>query len=478
MKEYKRFSRIFFEPWVKTGVFAPSTQVGRRQILSNLPGNHDLGFASGIQKPVKNRFNAYFGDGTRIDILGNHTFVSLDTVSLSAMDEDGSDSSIWKPSQEFLDQYPSLLSRKLSNYLHSVTNGHRASGYLHQVVEGESLASSELPAPPQEKLDLFPSILLTHVPLYRDQGTPCGPKREHWPPTLDSNGKPLEVDNRNSISVARGYQYQNVLSPEISRDITSKLVNLSYAFSGDDHDYCEVVHRQYPSAGGGIREITAKSISWAMGVRKPGVQLLSLWNPVDYDQSPNSPQSSSRDTLQTHLCLLPDQLGIFINYALLIVLTLISLICRSAYLAFGPSQSDLGPKSRPILPTSHTPPEAEKCESSSSDDSTGGPLARSRLLVKPTLDRARSTSPRTSTGYGLPAFSSESSMNQDPFSRIIKSSLRKSLGSEEGFTLWGTRSTEARRLTGMALFSQQLKWSTLKVAAFALPWYMWLIWTG
>jgi hypothetical protein len=478
IREYKRFSKIFFEPWVEAGVTARSAHVGRRQILSNLPGNHDLGFASGIQNPVRDRFNAYFGDGNRVDILGNHTFVSLDTVSLSAMDDDGSDISLWKPAQEFLDQYPTVLSRKIADYLHLVANGHRASGYLHQVVENGELASSELPTPPDEMLDLFPSILLTHVPLYRDQGTPCGPQRERWPPTLDSDGKPLSVDNRNSIRVARGYQYQNVLSPEISKDITSKLVNLSYAFSGDDHDYCEVVHRQYPSAGSGIREITAKSISWAMGVRKPGVQLLSLWNPVDYEQPLEPSRSPSKNTLQTHLCLLPDQLGIFLLYAVLLGLTVISLVCRSMYLAFNPSQSYLNSKSRSILPTSHTPPEVEKCESSSSDDSNGGPSARSRLMAKPILDRTRSASPRTSMGYGLPSFSHRSKTYQDPISRAIKSSLRKSLDSEGEFSLWGTKSTEARRLTGVALFSAELKWSILKVAIFALPWYLWLLWNG
>jgi ethanolamine phosphate phosphodiesterase len=476
IREYKRFSSIFFDIWMKAGI-TQQDGAGRRQLLSNLPGNHDLGFASGIQKPVRNRFNTYFGDGSRIDIIGNHTFVSLDTVSLSAKDDEGSDHEIWRPAQEFLDGYRGTLSKTISDHVSRITGDRKTPGYRHNVVEGDALVSASLPTPPPQKLNMFPSILLTHVPIYRDQGTPCGPWREHWPPTLDSNGKPLEVDDRNSITVARGYQYQNVLSLEISKEVTSKLGGLSYAFSGDDHDFCYVHHRQYPSAGGGIREITVKSISWAMGVRKPGFQLLSLWNPVDYSQS--SDISNSQNTLQTELCLLPDQLGIFIGYAKLLVLTFIIIFCRAAYLAFNPSQSPLNFKLQPLLPTTRSSAETEKCESSSSssDDSNAGPSARSRLMVRLTTDRPRSASPRTSTGYGLPASNGATkAYKTSAVSRVIKSSLRKSLDADDEFSLWGTLPAEGRQLKGITLFWAEFKGSIIKVACIVLPWYAWLIW--
>lgn len=478
INEYKRFSSIFFDIWTEAGI-TQSNGVERRNLLSNLPGNHDLGFAAGIQKPVRDRFNAYFGEGSRIDILGNHTFVSLDTVSLSAKD-DGSDKELWQPSQDFLDQYPTLLNTRIAQHLSHVVDGHQVPSYRHQVVDTDGLESDKLPSRSNEKLNLFPSILLTHVPLYRDQGTPCGPLREHWPPTLDNHRKPLENDDRNSITVARGYQYQNVLSLETSKEITNKLVNLSYAFSGDDHDYCEVLHRQYPSSGGGIRETTVKSISWAMGVRKPGVQLISLWNPVQYSDSSSNfhTQSPPQSTLQSHLCLLPDQLEIFINYAFLLLITLGLLLSRALYLAYHPSASQLNNRPQSLLPTTRNASEVEKGESSSSEDSNGNPSARSRLLVRTMSDRTRSSSPRTSTGYGLPSLvSQQSKINQQSVGYAIKKSLKKSLDPKSEFSLWGTPAG-GKQLKGHHLFMAEFKRSFIQIAIFALPWYAWLLWHG
>jgi hypothetical protein len=214
-----------------------------------------------------------------------------------------------------------------------------------------------------------------------------------------------------------------------------------------------------------------------MGVRKPGFQLLSLWNPVDYSHS--SDISNSQNTLQTELCLLPDQLGIFIGYAKLLVLTFIIIICRAAYLAFNPSQSPLNSKLQPLLPTTRSATETEKCESSSSssDDSNAGPSARSRLMVRPATDRPRSASPRTSTGYGLPASNGATkAYKTSAVSRVIKSSLRKSLDADDEFSLWGTLPAEGRRLKGITLFWAESKGSIIKVACIVLPWYAWLIW--
>ena len=76
--------------------------------------------------------------------------------------------------------------------------------------------------------------------------------------------------------------------------------------SGDDHDYCELQHQ------GGIREVTVKSFSMAMGIRKPGFQLLSV--PED-----DRDGASAVD----QLCLLPDQVGIYLEgYLPLVALTL------------------------------------------------------------------------------------------------------------------------------------------------------------
>ena len=171
----------------------------------------------------------------------------------------------------------------------------------------------------------FPTILLSHVPLHRDPGTPCGPNREHWPPATPPKGQttPVVPDHRNAIRVSGGYQYQNVLSYEDSVKLIAQIGNVKHAFSGDDHDYCEVVHANYDN----VREITVKSFNMAMGVPTPGFQMVSMYNPVDAQGRPlpGAPQT----TLQTHLCLLPNQLGTYFTYATLGALTALVLVARA-----------------------------------------------------------------------------------------------------------------------------------------------------
>ena len=80
--------------------------------------------------------------------------------------------------------------------------------------------------------------------------------------------------------------------------------------SGDDHDYCELQHQ------GGVREVTVKSFSMTMGIRKPGFQLLSV--PQDDKDSPGAADRP---------CLLPDQIGIYLEgYIPLVALTLVVMI--------------------------------------------------------------------------------------------------------------------------------------------------------
>jgi hypothetical protein len=459
LKEYRRFTRMFFDPWMRAGVVSSSSPSSRRQILTHLPGNHDLGFAKGIQLPVRNRYNAFFGEGNRVDILGNHTFISVDSVSLSARGEEGASESIWQPAQSFLDDFPSTMNRAFSNHEQQRGHADNRGRYEHTVIDGDDLQSATLPEPPQRPTHLYPSILLTHVPLYRDPGTPCGPLRERWPQSFSSDGEPLAVDERNAIKVWAGYQYQNVLTLDISKDITSKLENLSYAFSGDDHDYCEVVHHRYPSGGGGIREITVKSISWAMGVRRPGFQLVSLWNPDG--------KATQAATLKTHLCLLPDQIGIFLNYALMFAATVVLLVVRAAYLAFNPSKSALSEHALPLLPTSRdSRSQAERCESSSSDDSCSAAYSgpgRDGLSARAVASRLRASS-QSPSGYGLPRFKNSDILDSGtPGERRL------------GFIMPLSHWISSR---GNSLFGAELKRSMFRVAVLACPWYLWLICAG
>lgn len=330
LKEYGRFGDIFYNNWLLGGRFPSRGQRGRK-IISSLPGNHDLGFGAEVKVPVRDRFEAFFGDANRVDVIGNHTFVSVDTVSLSAdtsqMKERVDLSSIYEPVNAFLQEVQARKRRAVARELRFWRGETEEVLQEHKVEDIQDVTSKG-----RHSLDMgegaadLPTILLTHVPLYRAPGTPCGPMREHWPPQKPPKGQttPVVPDHRNAIRVASGYQYQNVLNEEDSVKLVKSIGNVVHAFSGDDHDYCEVVHS---AAKGNVREITVKSLSMAMGVPSPGFQMVSLWNPVDEHGRPLP--GAAKQTLQTHLCLLPKQLATYTTYAALGILTLLVLVGRA-----------------------------------------------------------------------------------------------------------------------------------------------------
>ncbi|KJK80068.1 hypothetical protein H634G_04307 [Metarhizium anisopliae BRIP 53293] len=334
IREYQRFSNIFFAPFNEAGGVPGPYQRGRK-LVASLPGNHDLGFGAQIQVPVRDRFSAFFGETNRVDVVGNHTIVSVDTVSLSADTSRYKDEHdlkpIYGPVHEFLDQVQATKRKAAQQELavwHGVDRGLKL---RHKVEDVNEADLSRSPMDPGEGAPDFPTILLTHVPLYREPGTPCGPHREHWPPsksTLRKDGTvdPTARDDRNAISVSAGYQYQNVLNDEDSVKLIKKIGNVVHAFSGDDHDYCELVHS---SAQENVPEITVKSISMAMGVPTPGFVMVSLFNPIDAHGKPipNSPEK----TIQTHLCLLPNQYHTYMKYITFIIVSVVLLLIR-AYL--------------------------------------------------------------------------------------------------------------------------------------------------
>ncbi|KAF2186916.1 hypothetical protein K469DRAFT_705447 [Zopfia rhizophila CBS 207.26] len=485
LREYDRFGSIFFGHWGDGGMTPRPGQLGRK-IISSLPGNHDLGFGKGIQMSVRKRFNAYFGEGNRIDIIANHTFVSIDSVSLSALQEDPQAmEDIWKPTMEFLDNAQAQKKRLVHRELRTQQGLRPNLPFSHEILDTHSLAKAELPHF-NDSITEFPTILLTHVPLYREEGTPCGPLREHWPPTPPPKGQtePLEKDDRNAIAVRGGYQYQNVLAREITNDIAEKVGNIGYAFSGDDHDYCEVLHRAYASAGGGIREITVKSISWAMGVRKPGVVMLSLWNPIDEFGNPRSGDSSA-PTLQTHLCLLPDQLSIFIRYATLFGITILTVTVRAALVTSGRLTPTTQSTDSPILPTTEHSSSAETEKAALSSQATessynttasnsSSASERGNLQIRNSNARTRSASPNG--GYGLPATQSKYT-----YPLIQHAGYYGQEGGTKEMKAWGTVSMKKperrkKKKKGLALFIVELRKSVFTVAVMVFGWYFWLIW--
>jgi len=315
----------------------------QRRVIASLPGNHDLGFGLGVQLAVRDRFHLHFGESNRVDVIGNHTFISLDTPSLSAlsqyMPEGGETSSdkaeelthIWQPTMHYMqslkDRSSKLVQKALSGYY---SDDSPKRGYSHSVVDPEAQSSSPNHVQSSTSSNFqLPVVLLTHVPLYRDPETDCGRLRE--------GGR--------AIPISAGYQYQNI----ITQSLTAKIANsvsaageLIHIFSGDDHDYCDVNHRYniaHGLSGSGrsvlrsVKEITVKSFSWAMGVRRPGFLLVSLWNPVN---AQGETIGTPLPTIQTHLCLLPDQLGVFIDYALFLGMTIAMLLIRAVYLGLRP----------------------------------------------------------------------------------------------------------------------------------------------
>ncbi|RYP59461.1 hypothetical protein DL769_008520 [Monosporascus sp. CRB-8-3] len=329
LREYARFGEIFYDNF-NLGGDSPGPGQRGRKLISSLPGNHDLGFGAEVKVPVRQRFVAYFGEPNRVDVIGNHTFVSVDTVSLSAgtsaMKDEVDLRDIYAPAREFLNDIKPTKRRAVAKELRFWKGEPDELVFEHKAEDLGSADYSNLPTmDPGEDAPDLPTILLTHVPLYRVPGTPCGPFREHWPPAKPPQGQstPVIPDHRNAISVSGGYQYQNVLSQEDSTKLVKQIGNVKHAFSGDDHDYCEVVHADKDD----VHEITVKSFSMAMGVPTPGFQMVSLYNPVDGQGNPlpGSPEA----TLQTHLCLLPSQLSTYMWYAILGVFSLLALMARA-----------------------------------------------------------------------------------------------------------------------------------------------------
>lgn len=250
--EYERFNRIF-------------PRKPNRRSYRSLPGNHDIGFQN-ISAHNQRRFAAFFGDANDAWELGNHTFVQLDTISMSHEDPE--------------------INQELQAFFGSV-----------------------------EKLinPMLPRIVLSHVPLYRDPKVEvCGPEREAKRPF------PLQ----------RGFQYQTVIEYPITKQILDKL-NPSLIFSGDDHDVCDMVHLDYQDNTKKLaREISCKTPSMTNGIKYPAYHLLSLNNP--YDPRPKSTllDPNEAKTYETMMCYLPNPYrGLKVYGILLMVLFAILFAC-------------------------------------------------------------------------------------------------------------------------------------------------------
>ncbi|TFK23915.1 Metallo-dependent phosphatase [Coprinopsis marcescibilis] len=230
-------------------------------------GNHDVGLGHGETFSPKryDRYKANFGPLNYQIQLANHTLVFIDAPGY--VDEESE-----------LNTHPIPENPK-----------HRVGG-TYEFIENFKKGKD-------------PVILFSHIPLYRPDGNGCGFLRE-----------------RGAIRPGNGLGYQNLLS----KQATLKLLETfqpDLILSGDDHDYCRYEHfvsstPERPNAPN-AKEISIKSLSIAMGIKRPGFQLVSL-APPDL-RKPAFQHKSLNDSP----CFLPDQLGIYLRiYIPLTVITI------------------------------------------------------------------------------------------------------------------------------------------------------------
>ncbi|KIY56716.1 hypothetical protein I307_03820 [Cryptococcus deuterogattii 99/473] len=252
-----------------------------------VPGNHDIPLAPNgrFSSQARLRYQQHFETPNTVLSISNHSFVLLDAVGL--VEED----------------YRRYAAEMQFGEWDGVKGG---------VIEFvKDLRDNPLPGP---------KILLSHIPLARPEGATCGPLRE-----------------KGRISKGAGPGYQNLLGSETSRFLLDA-IQPNIVFSGDDHDYCDYVHK------GNIREVTVKSFSSSAGIRRPGLQLLSLVPP---------PTEFTTGLLPTHAdrpCFLPDQLGVYwrvyLPLAILTALYLFITNLRAAYSRWDRSSHPLSEKTR------------------------------------------------------------------------------------------------------------------------------------
>ncbi|PLW10289.1 hypothetical protein PCASD_24895 [Puccinia coronata f. sp. avenae] len=280
--KFRAYVHRFFHTFPIPPNISNSTTLNHSPRLIYLVGNHDVGLYPSTSRErsqqARQRFINTWPPGALNGHIewGNHTAIWIDALSL-------------------IEEYK----RKAAGLLAEGEPEGEVTQFIKQ------LSGADM---------LLPKILFTHVPLWRPEGTSCGPLRE----------------SKREIHQGLGFNYQNEIPEEPSKMILEK-IQPSLIFSGDDHDYCEVVHT-LPSTSLAnpsplsIHEISVKSFSMGMGVHQPGYHLLSLSNPARFGRAPDEQTTFHRP------CLLPDQIRIYTHvYLPLLVVSLVVLFGGPVY---------------------------------------------------------------------------------------------------------------------------------------------------
>lgn len=320
-----RFHLLFPLPRASTSSF--STLSSRAASSSSLvppipsiivPGNHDLGLhrsSTSLAAYGRERFREAFGPTWGLREWNGWEVAWIDSMALledEFWDTDGGgqygDMKRWLEELgrgAFLLLYlagPPLLGRPRFRVVGRLTDSHSPTGPV-----------------------TAPRILLTHIPLYRPEGTSCGRSREHSRP----------------IHQGAGRNYQNEVDSRASQYLL-RTVRPSLIYSGDDHDYCVVRHEGVSSPLDGVTpvtETTVKAFSMAMGVRRPGYHLLSLYGPLppagtasasaalaqaDADELELEDDPPVSFTYTQSNCLLPDAIATYLHVYLPLALSVLA----------------------------------------------------------------------------------------------------------------------------------------------------------
>ncbi|XP_008228088.1 PREDICTED: uncharacterized protein C630.12 isoform X1 [Prunus mume] len=242
-----------------------------------LPGNHDIGYGilhSRRAEAIK-RYEKEFGSRNYRFAVGKVEFIAIDAQTI-----DGNPQGILTSS-------------------------------THDFIKNVSM-----------DVQAYPRVLLTHIPLYRQDWTDCGPNRNS------------EIVNQRILRSADGQEvvYQNYITEESSKYLLDSIQPV-LVLSGHDHDQCHVIHE---SKYGPVGEYTVGTVSWQQGNLYPSFMLVSTSNYVP------STASNAEEAILTQPCFLPMQTHIYIWYLSLFALTLLALLLwPSSGVSVGHNFSDL-----------------------------------------------------------------------------------------------------------------------------------------